>query len=145
MSTEAAARALKLLLRVVGGSALLALVFVAAPERWMVAIHAALGMGQLPDAPVVGYLARSTSWFYAVIGGLFWVVSFDLVRHRPTLIYMGWATALFGVVVLVIDWLEGMPPSWTMGEAPFTLLCGAAILWLSGRIGGAADSPETRP
>lgn len=111
----------------------------------MVAIHADLGMGQLPNAPVVGYLARSTSWFYAVLGGLCWLVSFDLPRHRPTLIYLGWATALFGVVVLVVDWLEGMPASWTLSEGPGSLVCGLAIVWLTGRIEGAAGSPDTRP
>ena len=46
----------------------------------MVAMHADLGLGRLPDAPIVGYLARSTSAFYAIEGGLFWVVSIDLVR-----------------------------------------------------------------
>jgi hypothetical protein len=28
--------------------------------------------------PVVGSLARSTSAFYAMLGGLFWIISFDL-------------------------------------------------------------------
>ena len=101
----------------------------------MVAIHADLEMGQLPDTPVVGYLARSTSAFYAMLGGLFWVVSFDLVRHRAVLVYLGWTTALLGAVLLVVDWLEGMPPSWTLWEGPFVCLIGVAMLWLSRGVG----------
>ncbi len=60
LPAQTAGRALTLLLRIMGGSSLLALIFVAAPESWMVAIHAALDMGALPTAPVVGYLARIT-------------------------------------------------------------------------------------
>jgi hypothetical protein len=51
--------------------------FVAAPYSWMNAIHQWLGLGVLPDAPVAGYLARSTSAFYAMLGGLLWVLLFD--------------------------------------------------------------------
>jgi len=74
-STANSEQVLKLFLRLIGSAALLALIFVAAPHAWMDAIHAQMGMGQLPDAPVVGYLARSTSAFYALLGGLLWVVS----------------------------------------------------------------------
>ena len=136
MRVVQAAGALKLLLRVIGSSSLLALIFVAAPESWMVAVHADLDMDQLPVAPVVGYLARSASAFYAMLWGLFWVVSFDLVRHRAVLIYLGVTTALFSVILLVVDWLEGMPPSWTLWEGPFVCVFGLAVLGLSVRIVG---------
>ena len=140
MRTSHATSALKLLLRVIGSSSLLALIFVAAPESWMVTIHAELGLGTLPDAPIVGYLARSTSAFYAVEGGLFWVISFDVVRHRPVLRYLGAATALFGLVLLAVDGLEGLPLSWTLWEGPFVCVFGLAVLWLSGRIGDEPNS-----
>ena len=123
--------ALKLILRLLGSSSLLALIFVAAPYAWMDSIHSTLGMGQLPDSPVVGYLARSTSAFYALLGGLFWVVSFDLVRHRPVLIYLGAAIVSFGVVLLIVDWTEGMPSLWTVWEGPFVIAFGLALLLLS--------------
>ena len=128
-------RVLKLILRLIGGSSLLALIFVAAPYAWMNSIHSALGMGQLPDMPVVGYLARSTSAFYALIGGLLLVVSFDLGRHRRVLIYLGAALALFGLVLLVVDWSEGMPPLWTAWEGPFVIVSGLAIWFLSRGVG----------
>ena len=140
MQAEQATSALKLLLRVIGSSSLLALIFIAAPESWMVAIHAELGLGPLPDAPIVGYLARSTSAFYAIEGGLFWVVSFDPVRYRSVLRYLGATTALFGGVLLAVDWLEGMPLSWTLWEGPFVCVFGLVVLWLSGHIGNVAGS-----
>ncbi len=126
-----AEQTLKLILRLMGSSSLLALIFVAAPYTWMESIHSTLGMGQLPDKPVVGYLARSTSAFYALLGGLFWVVSFDLGRHRRVLIYLGAAISSLGVVLLVVDWLEGMPSFCTLWEGPFVTAFGLALLFLN--------------
>lgn len=127
-------RTLKLILRLIGSSSLLALIFVAVPYSWMNSIHSDLGMGQLPDAPIVSYLARSLSAFYALLGGLLWVVSFDLQRHRRVLIYIGTATALFGAILLAVDWVEKMPLFWTAWEGPFIIVFGLAIVVLSRRI-----------
>jgi hypothetical protein len=121
------------ILRVIGSASLLAVVFVAVPHAWMDAIHSRLGMGALPDQPVVGYLARSTSAFYAMLGGLFWVVSFDLSRHRQVLVYLGAATTAFGVALLLVDWLEGMPVFWTVFEGPFVVAVGVSVLFLARR------------
>lgn len=130
-STANSEQVLKLFLRLIGSAALLALIFVAAPHAWMDAIHVQMGMGQLPDAPVVGYLARSTSAFYALLGGLLWVVSFDLSRHRLVLIYLGGAITLFGGTLLMVDWWEGMPLFWKIWEGPFVIAFGLAVLFLS--------------
>ena len=130
-------RSLQLFLRVVGGVSLLALVFVVAPRAWMEAIHQWLGMGRLPEEPVVGYLARSTSAFYAFLGGLVWVVSCDLRRHRLVLRYLGVATILFGLVLTGVDWLEGMPRWWALGEGPLDAAFGVVILALSRRAGAS--------
>ena len=111
-----------------------AIVFVVAPEPWMASIHAVLDLGELPTAPIVGYLARSTSAFYAMFGGLLIVTSFDFQRYRTLLVYLGWVTSSFGVVLLGIDWFENMPLSWTLSEGPFVLIFGLAILSLSIRI-----------
>ena len=51
-------KALVLLLRFVGVSALLALVAVFMPVSWMAATHRRLGPGEMPTAPVVEYLAH---------------------------------------------------------------------------------------
>lgn len=122
--------ALKVILRWIGTAGLTALVFVAAPYSWMDSIHSDLGLGRLPDEPVVGYLARSTSAFYALLGGFFWFISFDLGRHRSVLTYLGVALPLFGVILLVVDWWEGLPLFWKVWEGPMVIAIGLAILFL---------------
>ena len=124
-------RFLILFLRLVGTVAGLAVFCVAMPYAWMDATHRFLGMGALPDAPIVGYLARSTSAFYAMLGGLFWVMSCDLSRYRPLLRYVGLAIMLLGVALTVIDHLEGLPLFWQAGEGPFDAAIGAVILFLA--------------
>ncbi len=128
-------RFLKLLLRIIGSVALVAIIAVIMPYSWMNAVHRWLGMGELPDQPIVGYLARSASAFYALLGGLFWVVSFDLHRHKVVLCYLSIVIVIFGAALFVIDLLEGMPLYWSFTEGPFNVGFGIVILVLSYRIG----------
>jgi len=128
-------RLLKLVLRIIGSAALFALFAVVMPYSWMNAIHKWLGMGVLPAEPIVGYLARSTSAFYALLGGLMWIVSFDLKRHRRVLIYLGIAIIFFGTALFAVDLMEGMPLWWSMGEGPFNVIFGVVIFVLARRLG----------
>lgn len=125
---------LKLFLRIIGAAALLALGAVIMPYSWMNAIHQRLGLGWMPVEPIVGYLARSTSAFYALFGGLLWVVSFDLHRHRPVLCYVGAAIIFFGITLLVIDIVEGLPLYWILFEGPMNTAFGILILACSRRL-----------
>ena len=127
-SPEVLERIFRLYLRTIGSASLLAIIFVAAPYSWMNDINQLLGMGQLPLQPVVGYLARSTSAFYAILGGLLWLTSFDLSRHQLVLTYLGFVFLLFGGAIFIIDWGEGMPYSWKMIEGPADVLFGILIL-----------------
>jgi len=122
-------------LRILGSGGLLAVVFVFVPFSWMDAIHRWLGMGDLPDKPIVGYLARWTSAFYAMLGGLFWTLSFDLRRHRSILCYLGGAVTFFALALAVVLALEGMPLWWCVPEGLGNLAFGVVILALSYRIG----------
>ena len=117
-----------------GTSSVFALIFVAAPNSWMDSIHVSLGMGPLPKEPIVGYLARSTSAFYAMLGGLFWVVSFDLRKYRTVITYLAYAITLLGVVLVIIDWWEGMPLFWKVWEGPFVVAFGLSLWFLTRRI-----------
>lgn len=126
----------KLFLRIIGTAGLFAIIAVVMPYSWMNVIHKWLGMGELPAEPIVGYLARSTSAFYAILGGLFWVVSFDLNRHRMVLCYLGIVIVIFGAALFIIDLIEGMPLSWSLTEGPFNLAFGVVILLLTYRING---------
>ena len=121
-------RSFKLFLRAVGTVALLAVIAVVMPYSWMNAVHQWLGMGPLPPQPVVGYLARSTSAFYAILGGLMWVVSFDLRRHRPIVQYIGLVMILLGITIGIVDFMEGMPLWWKLTEGPINIAVGILIL-----------------
>ncbi len=127
---------LKLVLRVIGGFSLLALIFVVAPYSWMNTIHDRwLGMGELSSQPVVGYLARSTSAFYALLGGLLILVSRDPRAYRSVLLYLAWAIMALGVALFFIDQAEGLPPPWSLWEGPFVAAFGVLVLWLTRTLG----------
>ncbi|MCB1125506.1 MAG: hypothetical protein KDM81_03345 [Verrucomicrobiae bacterium] len=122
---------LKCFLRYVGSVSLLALVAVAMPHSWMDATHRWLGLGEMPSGPIVGYLTRTLSAFYALLGGLLWVLSFDLKRHLPVLRYVAWAMIGFGGIALIVDWQVGLPWHWTVFEGPMVIAFGKVILWLA--------------
>ena len=122
---------LKFILRLFGSFSLSALIFVFAPYAWMDQIHAQLGMGALPSQPVVGYLARSTSALYALLGGLLWMLSFDLKRHRAALIHLSYSVIALGAILLFVDWFEGMPLWWKLWEGSFVITLGIVLLFLS--------------
>jgi hypothetical protein len=127
-------RFIKLFLRIMGSVSGLAVFAAVMPYCWMDAIHQWLGMGKLPDEPIVGYLARSTSAFYALLGGLLWTVSFRLHRNRLVLRYLGVAMVLFGIALFVVDLVEGMPLFWKICEGPISVIFGVVILWFSHRV-----------
>ena len=85
-------KALVLLLCILGVGSLFALVTVFIPLSWIAAIHRWRGLGKMPVAPVVEYLARSVSAFYPLCG-LCLVLAFDLDRYRPWCGDGGWGSA----------------------------------------------------
>src|SRR5262249_44191685 len=101
-------KALVILLRFVGVPALFALVAVFMPFSWMAATHRWLGLGEMPTGPVVEYLARSVSAFYAVLGALCLVLAADPDRYRPLVRFLGAAQGVIGVVFLGVDLAAGM-------------------------------------
>src|SRR5436190_11786308 len=111
-------KALVILLRFVGVNGLFALIAVFLPTAWMAATHRWLGLGEMPTGPVVEYLARSLSAFYAVMGALCLVVAADLERYRPLVRFLGVAFALMSVVLLGVDLAAGMPWWWSASEGP---------------------------
>src|SRR6516225_2408943 len=92
-------KALVILLRIVGVGALFALLAVVMPTSWMAATHRWLGLGEMPTGPVVEYLARSLSAFYAIMGALCLVLTTDLERYRPLVRFLGVAFALMSLVL----------------------------------------------
>lgn len=127
-------RTLALLLRIVGLAAFSAIVPTFMPFAWMEAIHRWLGMGELPDAPIVHYLSRSVSLLYAAHGAVVVYVSFDVRRYLPALRILAAILGFCGISMTAIDFWSGMPSYWTVAEGPFLLLAAGVLHWLTGRI-----------
>jgi hypothetical protein len=125
---------LRFMLRFFGTMSLLAIPFIFVPYSVMNDIHGQLGLGTLPDEPIVGYLARSLSAFYALVGALLWKISLDLRRYRSLSIDLSAAIILLGAALCFIDWWEGLPPAWRLWEGPFIVVMGAVMWSLSRKI-----------
>ncbi len=122
---------LRLLMRVVGVVMLAAFAAAFMPLDWMAAAHAWLGLGELPAAPVVEYLARSASLLYGLLGGLFVLVAGDLERYAPIVRFLGAMFMVLGAVLTGVDVAAGMPLYWTLWEGPPTIAVGLAMVLLS--------------
>jgi hypothetical protein len=135
MTEAAAERLVKLVLRLGGVLLGAALVAVFLPFETMARIHRDwLGMGELPDRPIVDYLARSLSLFYAAQAPLHFMAAADLRRLRPLALYLGWFHLVLGAALVVVDLHAGMTAFWIWNEGPPAVAVGALILLLLRRI-----------
>lgn len=125
-----AERRLRLFLRVVGAVTMLAVVAALMPGAWMARAHEALGLGLFPEAPIVRYLARSLSAFYALAGALCWMLADDVRRYDAPIAFAGWATVGLGVLLQITDLALDLPAWWMYGEGPADVALGAAALLL---------------
>ena len=129
-------RLLVLLLRLDGIIMLSALFPSMMPLAWMQDIHQCLGMGALPDGPLVGYLTRSLSVMYAMHGAVLLFLSLNVRRYVPVVKFVAVVTILFGLGMLALDVAVGMPPFWIACEGPALFLLYCVVLWLTGRVQG---------
>lgn len=125
---------LAFLLRCSAVMLLTALVPVVMPFAWMQQIHRALGLGELPQGPLIGYLTRSLSLLYAMHGAVLLFVSFDVRRYLPVVEILAVLEIAFGLGMLALDIAVGMPPAWIVGEGPLIALLGGVWLWLARRV-----------
>ncbi len=128
-------RALVIVLRFGAVVLLLAAVAVVMPFSWMATVHDLFGHGTLPDLPVVQYLTRSVSAFYAYHGALVLLLSSDVRRYAAVVRFLGWANVVFGGVLLILDVCVGMPWFWTAAEGPGVAGFGLVVLALLRRAG----------
>ena len=131
--------AILVILRVIGVSALFAIPFIFVPFAWMDSIHNFLGLGDLPDTPIVSYLTRSLSAFYAIVGCFTLMISMDVRRYRSFVKLSAWLGIVTGVVLLGVDLHAGLPISWTLSEGPPTTGVGLVLLWLERNINDASS------
>jgi hypothetical protein len=123
-------RRLGLFLRIGGAVCLLAVAAVFMPRGWMDSLHQTLGLGKLPDGPIVEYLARSLSLFYAVLGLLLWYLGGHVDRQEKMIGWVGFGMIAGGAILLTIDSRSGLPTWWMTMEGPFVALIGLVILGL---------------
>jgi hypothetical protein len=133
VTAPAAARLLTWLTALNGAIAALALGAVVMPTRWMVAGAAWTGVGVFADTTLTQYLVRSTSALYALLGVLMLYLARDVRRHLELLAFIGSLTMALGVILTALDFVIGMPASWSWGEGPPTILVGGAFVWLARR------------
>ena len=131
---SSAERTLAVVLRSMGLIDLCALFVVVLPGEWIAGIHRWLGLGTLPDAPIVGYLARSGSAMYALHGALVVYASYDVARYWPLIRFLALLALVHGAVMLEIDISQGLPLLWQLGEGPLFAASGALVLWLQARV-----------
>lgn len=126
-------RVLVVVLRFTGVVLLTALFPAAMPYSWMDAVHARLGLGTLPDDPIVGYLTRSCSLLYAFHGALLLYLSTDLRRYLPAIRFLVAISVPFGAALFWIDRAVGMPAYWVAFEGPPLVLFALVLWWLAGK------------
>lgn len=121
----------KVILWIAGGFEILAFIAVVMPRSWMEAGHAWLGMGRMAESALLMFMIRQASYTYGMHGLTLLVLSTDLKRFRPLLILNGIAFTVAAVVFALIDYSEGMPWFWTVGDALGCGFFGVALLWFN--------------
>jgi hypothetical protein len=129
-----AERGLTIALRIIGIAALCAIPAIFFPYSWMNAVHQVAGLGQLPDDPIVSYLSRSLSLFYAGHGVIALYAASDVRRNHGLVKVLGWLFLITGLTILGIDLHAGMPTLWTVSESPFAIVVGGLVLVLQRHI-----------
>jgi hypothetical protein len=117
-----------LVLRFVGIVDSFAVVAIFLPLEWMATIHAWLGLGVMPEQPIVNYLTRSASSMYALHGAMILFVSTDVRRYAPLIRFLAIAALIHGVALFLIDTLAGMPGFWIVLEGPTVIATGIIVL-----------------
>jgi len=125
-----ARRNLVVFLRIYGTVCALAIIAVFMPRQWMAVAHAFIGLGDFPPGPIVEYLARSTSAFYALFGVLMWHMSYAPARYAQLIAAIGWIGVFSAPLMLVMDTRLHMPPRWQLGEGPIVLIISLILLVL---------------
>lgn len=123
-------RLLSWLLRLVGAIELLAFIAVVMPRSWMEVSHAWLGLGEMPEGPLVMFMIRQASYTYGMHGVSLWVLASDVHRFRPLITLNGVSFLLAAPVFFLIDYTSGVPLWWTAADTLGCAFIGAGLLWL---------------
>jgi hypothetical protein len=133
--TKTPDRVLTWVLRILAIILMTAIVPAVMPSAWMEEIPIRLGMGELPRGPMIGYLTHSLSAMYTLHGAVVFVVSLDVRRYLPVVKCLAVLAILFGMGMIVLDVVVGMPMFWVLCEGPFIVVINGGLFWLAGRVG----------
>jgi hypothetical protein len=121
---------LKIVLRILSILLMFGFVGVILPHETMARLHHQLGLGNMPEGPIVSYLARSVSLFYAFHGVILYYLSGKPEKYLGFLTFYLWASYPFGIALLFIDIHAGMPSYWTYSEGPMLFVLITFLLML---------------
>ncbi len=124
-------RLLVWLLRLAGAVEILAFIAVVMPRSWMEIANASVGLGEMPDGPLLMFMIRQASYTYGVHGLSLWLIATDVDRFRPFVVFNGIAFLIAAPVFVLIDLSSGMPLWWTVSDPLSCGFFGAALLLLS--------------
>jgi hypothetical protein len=85
----------------------------------------------MTTGPVVDYLARDLSAFYALVGALLLVMAYDLERYRPLVRFFALAFIVLSILFMGVDLAAGMQWWWTASEGPGGVIFGALLVYLA--------------
>lgn len=105
-----AERWLRIVLRVTAAAMMVAVVAVVMPRSWLSAAHRGLGLGELPPGVLVEYLARTLSALYAAVGGLLWLVSYNVRKHVGVIRYVAAAMLVLAITIVTALWPHSDEP-----------------------------------
>src|ERR1044072_8921289 len=126
-------RLLVWLLRLAGAVEVIAFLAVVMPRSGLEISNAWLGLGEMPDGPLLMFMIRQASYTYGVHGLSLWLIATDVERFRPFVIFNGVTFLIAAPVLFVVDFTSGMPWWWAVGDPASCGVFGAALLLLSRR------------
>jgi hypothetical protein len=126
-----AEKILSWLMMIVGCGLMVAFFFMLIPAKWMLNIHAWLGLGDMPNGPITFYLARSTSLLYGVHGVLMFVCGRNVRKYADLVPLFGWLHVAIGATMIGVDLTAGMPWWWTTFEGAPIAATGLLMVGLS--------------
>ena len=84
---------------------------------------------------MIDYLTHSLSAMYTMHGAVVFFVSLDVRRYLPVVKCLAVLAIMFGIGMIVLDVVVGMPMFWVLCEGPFIVVINGGLLWLAGRVG----------
>jgi hypothetical protein len=112
------------------------------PREWMERSHIGLGMGTMPQGPVLDFMIRQSAFVYGMHAVLLWWLARDVLRYQPLVRLIGWTYLVYGPAFLLINWRTGTPLWWTLCDP---LVTGGFGVWLLRNDAGISRQSSQSP